>query len=221
MGKDNTPRVRQAKDLIRKKGRRAPYDRILIVCEGSKTEPNYFNEIKQFYKLHTANVEVQHSSLGTCPLQVVKSAEDLFLNGSSEKGIQKRAFEQVYAVFDRDDHNEYFNARDKAGALDEKLKNDFNKKVKFKAISSVPCFELWLLLHFEDAQARMHRDVALTRLQKHLPNYTKGATGIYATTKEQVLLAIERVKKLPRHDGIECFTDIAELVNLLTTLRRL
>ena len=171
MGKDNTPRVRQAKDLARKNGRRAPYDRILIVCEGSKTEPNYFNEIKQFYRLHTANVEVQHSSLGTCPLQIVKSAEELFLNGNSGKGIQKQAFEQVYAVFDRDDHKEYFNARNKADTLDGKLKNDLNKKAKFKAISSVPCFELWLLLHFEDIQAPMHRDDALTRFKKYLPHW--------------------------------------------------
>jgi hypothetical protein len=219
MGKDNTPRVRQAKDLARKKGNRATYDRILIVCEGTKTEVNYFREIKKEHHLHNANVEVQHSVLGTCPLQVVKSAEELFLNGSSDKGIQKRAFEKVYVVFDRDDHNEYFNARNKADALDGKLKNDLKKKVKFKAISSVPCFELWLLLHFEDAQAPMHRDHALTRLQKHLPNYTKGTLGIYAATKEHVLLAAERAKKLPEHDGIECFTDITELVTLLTTLR--
>lgn len=219
MGKDNTPRVRQAKDLIRKKGRRASYDRILIVCEGSKTEPNYFNEIKQFHSLQTANVAVQHSALGTCPLQVVNSAEEFFLNGNAEKSIQKRAFEQVYAVFDRDDHKEYFNARDKAVALNGKLKNDFNKKVKFTAISSVPCFELWLLLHFEDAQAPMHRNDALTRLKKYLPSYTKGKTGLYATTREQSVFAVERAKKLPEHDGVECFTDIAELVTLLTTLR--
>lgn len=219
MGKDNTPRVQQAKDLARKNGRRAPYDRILIVCEGSKTEPNYFNEIKQFYRLHTANVEVQHSSLGTCPLQIVKSAEELFLNGNSGKGIQKQAFEQVYAVFDRDDHKEYFNARNKADTLDGKLKNDLNKKAKFKAISSVPCFELWLLLHFEDIQAPMHRDDALTRLKKYLPHYTKGKIGTYDATKEQRFLAIERAEKLPEHNGLDCFTGIHELVTLLTTLK--
>ena len=219
MGKDNSSRVRQAKYLARKNGRRAPYDRILIVCEGSKTEPNYFNEIKQFYRLHTANVEVQHSSLGTCPLQIVKSAEELFLNGNSGKGIQKQAFEQVYAVFDRDDHKEYFNARNKAGTIDGKLKNDLKKKVKFKAISSVPCFELWLLLHFEDALSPMHRDEALARLQKHLPNYAKGQLGIFATTKEHVISAKTRAVKLPEHNGIDCFTDIHELVTLLTTLK--
>ena len=42
MARDNSPRERQRKQLERKLGRRASYDRILIVSEGSKTEPNYF-----------------------------------------------------------------------------------------------------------------------------------------------------------------------------------
>ena len=46
MGRDNHPKERQARQLERKLNRRASYDRILIVCEGSKTEPNYFEEIR-------------------------------------------------------------------------------------------------------------------------------------------------------------------------------
>ncbi len=46
MARDNSPRERQKKQLERKQGRRAGYDRILIVSEGSKTEPNYFSEIR-------------------------------------------------------------------------------------------------------------------------------------------------------------------------------
>lgn len=91
--------------------------------------------------------------------------------------------------------------------------------MEFKAISSVPCFELWLLLHFEDVLAPLHRDDALARLQKHLPDYTKGKTGTYETTKDQRFLAIKRAEKLPEHNGIDCFTDIHELVTLLTTLK--
>ena len=219
MAIDNSPRVRQAAQLKRKHGKRATYDRILIVCEGSKTEVNYFREIRKEFHLHNANVEVQHSSLGTCPLQIITSAEELFLNGNTGKGIQKQAFEQIYVVFDRDEHEEYFNARNKAKALNSKLKNDLGKKVKFIAITSVPCFELWLLLHFEDVQVPLHRDDALARLQKHLPSYTKGKTGTYEATKDQHFFAIERAEKLPEHNGIDCFTDIHELVTLLTTLK--
>ena len=38
-------RARQINDLKRNRAKQASYDRVLIVCEGSKTEPNYFREI--------------------------------------------------------------------------------------------------------------------------------------------------------------------------------
>ena len=78
MARDNSPKERQQKQLERKQGRRASYDRILIVSEGSKTEPNYFLEIRATHRLHTANVEVQPSELGTAPIQVVQYAKELF-----------------------------------------------------------------------------------------------------------------------------------------------
>ena len=110
MARDNSPKERQRQQLERKLARRDSYDRILIVSEGSKTEPNYFGEIRQAYRLHTANVEVRPSELGTAPIQVVQYARELFEFGDKHKNIQPRAFEQVYAVFDRDDHGSYFPA---------------------------------------------------------------------------------------------------------------
>lgn len=55
MARGNSPQERQPQQLERKAARRAPYERILIVSEGSKTEPNYFKEIRAEYRLHTAN----------------------------------------------------------------------------------------------------------------------------------------------------------------------
>lgn len=55
MARDNSPWERQRKQLERKLNRRASYDRILIVSEGSKTEPNYFREIRAAHRLQTAN----------------------------------------------------------------------------------------------------------------------------------------------------------------------
>lgn len=71
MVRDNSPKIRQARQLERKLGRRASYDRILIVSEGSKTEPNYFEEIRSTFRLHTANVVVRPSELGTAPHYVL------------------------------------------------------------------------------------------------------------------------------------------------------
>lgn len=224
MARDNSPKERQQKQLERKQGRRASYDRILIVSEGSKTEPNYFREIRVAHRLHTANVEVQPSELGTSPIQVVQYANALFEQGDRHKKIQPRAFEQVYAVFDRDDHGSYFEALQLAESLDGRLRNDNKRPVRFRAIASVPSFELWLLLHYADIQAPLHRDEVMRRLKQHMPGYEKGAGGAFATTRGLVELATQRAQVLAErftaYDAPEPFTAIAELVELLTKLRR-
>ena len=135
MGRDNRPPERQQKELERKKGRRASYDRILIVSEGSKTEPNYFGEIRMAYSLPTANVVARPSQYGSAPVQVVQYAKALFEHGDSHKNIQPRAFERVYAVFDRDDHASYTEALKLAASLDGKLKNDAKQFIRFEAIA--------------------------------------------------------------------------------------
>lgn len=193
------------------------------MSEGRKTEPRYFGEIRAHYRLHTANVQAQPSQLGTQPLQVVEFAEQLFVNGDAFKNMQPRAFEQVYAVFDRDDHATYHAALGKAAALDGKLHNDQRQRVKFQAIASVPCFELWLLLHFADVLTPLHRDEVYRRLRQHLPGYDKGQAGHFAKTRQCLDAATLRAEQLSArataHDGIAPYTDIHRLVSLLTTLK--
>ena len=223
MGSDKQPKARQAAQLARKQGRRASYDRILIVSEGSKTEPLYFGEIRSFYKLRTAHVQVQPGALGTQPLQVVEFAEQLFRMGDRHKGIQPCAFEQVYVLFDRDDHPSYHAALARAQALNGKLKNDLKVAVRFEAIASVPCFELWLLLHFEDVLAPIHRNEVYRRLLEYLPGYSKGQGGQFEATRAQIAIATQRAAGLGElhaaHDGEHPFTDVHRLVGLLTGLK--
>jgi hypothetical protein len=223
MARDNSAAERQRKQLERKLGHRASYDRLLIVCEGSKSEPNYFKDIRAAYRLQTANVEVQPSRFGTGPIQVVQYARSLFESGDRYKQIQPRAFEQIYAVFDRDDHQTYFDALKLAEELDGKLRNDNKQPVRFKAITSVPCFELWLLLHYEDVQAVIHRDEVMQRLKGYLSGYEKGMSSGFALTRERLAIATLRAQTLSeKHSAYsvpEPFTAIHELVTLLTTLR--
>lgn len=223
MARDNSPKERQQKQLERKQGRRASYDRILIVSEGSKTEPNYFREIRTVHRLHTANVEVRPSELGTAPVHVVQYAKALFEGGDRHKNIQRRAFEKVYAVFDRDDHDSYHDALSLAASLDGKLRNDVKQPVVFQAIASVPSFELWLLLHFEDIRAPLHRDQVMHRLKQHIPGYNKGADNAFEITCEHLALATQRAERLAQRftskTDPEPFTAVVELVKLLTNLR--
>ena len=223
MGRDNSPRERQRQQLERKLGRRAGCDRILIVSEGSKTEPLYFEEIRIDQRIPAANIAVSPGDWGTEPIQVVQYARQLFEQGDKQKGIEPRAFEQVYAVFDRDDHRTYFDAVKLTESLNGKLRNDAKQAVIFKAIASVPSFELWLLLHFEDIQAPLHRDEVMQRLKRHIPAYEKGAGGAYAIARHNLEVACQRADRLAAkwtaYDAPEPFTDVAVLVKLLTTLR--
>ncbi|HPW30378.1 MAG TPA: RloB family protein [Rhodoferax sp.] len=223
MARDNAPHERQQKQLARKLGRRSSYDRILIVSEGSETEPNYFKEIRTTYRLDTANIEVRPSELGTAPIQVVEYAKELFEYGNRHKNIQARAFEQVYAVFDRDEHDSYFDALRLVENLDGKLRNDAKQPTLFKAIASVPSFELWLLLHFEDIQAPLHRDEAERRLRRYVPGYVKGMKGVFAITRGRLAEATRRATLLSGRFTAETepepYTAVGDLVKLLTSLR--
>lgn len=220
MGRDNSPKIRQRAQLERKQNQRASYDRVLIVSEGSKTEPLYFKEIKNALRLQTANVEVHPSALGTEPIQVVRYAKNLFMAGDPHRRIRAKAFEKVFAVFDRDDHKSYFDALKLTGSLDGKMRNDVKQPVEFKAVASVPCFELWLLLHYEDIRHPLHRDEVLTRLKQHIAGYDKGAGGSFAATKANLHIASQRARNLAAlstaFNDNEPFTDIVELVALLT-----
>ncbi len=193
-----------------------PYDRVLVVCEGAKTEPNYLHEIRRAERLASAYVRIIPSELGTDPLKIVESAIAEF--------ERTRAFDRVFVVFDRDDHLGYANAIAKAQAKDKKLKNDEKKPVGFEAVVSVPSFELWLLLHFHDQQSWLHRDEALERLRQHIPGYAKGMGDTFAKTKAHLDVATARGanlkarnSRLPGDD--EAYTDVHELVAALLALR--
>ncbi len=225
MGKDDQPKHRQAaRELRRRAAQRQPADRLLIVCEGAKTEPLYLGEIRQSLRLPTANVQVQPAAYGTEPIQVVEYAAVLFRQGSRDLGIQPRSFDGIVAVFDRDDHHTYHAALAKAAALHERLTNDENVRVPFEAVASVPCFELWLLLHFEDVLAAIHRDEVLRRLQVHLPGYAKGQGDHWAATRDRLDAATARAAALmaaghDAHDGQAPCTGMHMLVDRLRHLK--
>jgi len=223
MGRDNQAKDRQLRRKAAKEALRASYARVLIVTEGSKTEPLYLEEMRAAHRLHSANVEVQPGQLGTEPIQVVRYAQQLFEKGDLHKGIRPKSFDQVYAVFDRDDHHSYFGALNVAASLDGKLRNDERSPVRFRAIASIPSFELWLLLHYEDIQAPIHRDQVMARLKQHIPSYDKGAGDAFASTRERLGTATQRAQtlaaKFNAYTDPEPFTALHELVTLLTMLR--
>lgn len=202
--------------LKRGKPKKRLYDRMLIVCEGAKTEVNYFRAIRRDLRIPSADIDVVHSELGTEPLQIVECAEALFR--------RSKAFDRIFAVFDRDDHLSYNNALAKAAALNGKLQNDEGKNVKFQAIPSVPNFEFWILLHFRDVAAFMPRGDVYAELKKasNYPTYEKGSLSVYADTKDRIPDAARRAMHLRQqynaYSGDDPYTDVDILTGILTDI---
>lgn len=153
---------RGSSSLRRRASFRDPKKRILIVCEGAVTERRYFYDLKQ----HARNplVEVEISRHTGDPLQVVQHADER--NRAAGAAARRERddnllFDQVWAVFDVDEHTRLEAAKRLAAANGIEL-----------AVSN-PCFELWALLHFQDQTSHTERDRVRTTLQRHLPGYDK------------------------------------------------
>ncbi len=184
----------------------------------------YLGEIRQQLRLPSANVQVQPAAYGTEPLRIVEYAERLFTEGQRGLGIHARSFDRVVVVFDRDEHHTYHAALQRVAALHGRLENDERVKAPFEAVVSVPCFELWLLLHFEDVFAPLHRDEALVRLRAHVAGYAKGQGSHWAVTRERLDVATARANALvaeghSAEEGTQPYTNMQELVQRLLHLK--
>jgi len=169
---DNALRKRFSYAKNKKKEKREIITYFLIVCEGEKTEPNYF---KSFPKRRGIVVyDLTFAGGGINTLQVVEKAIEL-----SARSPQK--YDRVWAVFDRDSFkaNQFNSAIQKAKAKD------------IRCAWSNEAFELWYLLHFHNRVTPMRRDeyknaiedavnTAINNNKKHF-NYAKNDTGMYHT----------------------------------------
>ncbi len=141
--------------------------------------------------------------------------------------MRTRKWEQVYCVFDRDDHQSFNNALQKVNALNNKYKNDLKQPIKFTAIQSNPCFELWLLLHFESVTRNNHRDEVIRMLRQpdRLKDYGKGQAGNFNRTKSNLETAFQNAAILKvERDRLQTenpFTNVNELVYRLINLGKL
>jgi len=132
--------------LKRRRVERKPNKRVLIVCEGSKTEKLYFTALASSLRLSSVEVEVCENC-GSAPISVVNFAEDKATDaGAPEAG----GYDCVFCVFDRDEHESFDRAKNKIKQL--------KRKGKFPAgdivgITSEPCVEYWFLLHAKYTRA--------------------------------------------------------------------
>lgn len=204
-------RGRTQRELRRREHTRESYDRILIVCEGTRSEYNYFSDLVDEYRLSPVNVRVK--GVGKDPSALVEEALEL---QRLERELDEE-YDQIYCVFDRDRHHHFESTSRRADSEGIKLARSW------------PCFEYWLLLHFEFTR-RPYQGASSTPceecmrdLKKHLPNYEKNSVGLFGTLVGRLDEAKRRAAKALRDakatDNPNPSTEVHLLVEYLQRLK--
>jgi RloB-like protein len=201
----------------RRRSNPEPGPRIIIACEGSKSEPLYFHGIRQALSLSRRRVLIV-PPVGSDPRSVVRAAV-----GAREDERRTQDWsgqDTAWAVFDGDEHR-----ANNPSNWNDALQTAQSKGIRL-AISN-PCFEFWYLLHFRDHTAFLTGEKARELLRQHVPNYER-ASKLYpeplavltpdAVGRAKRLAALHQANQSPPHTN-PC-TGVAELVELLLALQR-
>ena len=174
---------------------------ILIVSEGSKSEPIYFNALRK--RLRMVMVEVDIVGEGAAPITVVDRAIELReeRERTARKSLTKTEYEVVYCVIDVE-----------APRPHESLARAVNKAKDngLEVILSNPCFEYWYILHFRKSGAPFHnsQDVK-SELRRLHPGYDEGDTTIFNVVYPKTSDAIKHSKEVlqEQHNDAEDIRD--------------
>ena len=181
----------------RQAGRQPPRRVVLIVCEG-QTEEAYFRAARERYR-HATGVSIRIARAHSDPVKVVEKARTENRDGD---------FDQVFCVVDGDKPERIAIARARIG-----------RRRDLALAVSTPCFEVWLLLHFErsDAPFAECTQVCNNLRQPHrLPDYVKGLRYDFAPLTARIDTAIDNAEWLAGR-GLD--NPATDLHRLLTHLR--
>lgn len=162
-----------------------PRPRILVVCEGEVTEPQYLRGFTAACR--NPRVDLLIDRTHGVPWSLVRTAKERKLAAEKEArrtGDDNLRYDQVWCVFDIDSHPNVPDAVQMArdNAIDLAISN--------------PCFELWLVLHLRESPGAQHRDDVQRLLASLLPGYQKAVdfTKLQAGYSD----AVARAERLDR-----------------------
>lgn len=167
----------------------------LIISEGEKTEPAYFNAIcdaiNEQYK-NRIHLEVYGEGDNTLGL----------LNAAQKRvGSSPNFYRHVWVIYDTDDFPvQHINA------TAERCESLSTEDIIYHAIWSNQCIELWFLLHFSYMHSDLHRKEYGQKLSSYLRKlkkgeYKKNREDMYEILYSKMDTAIENAKRLNDANG--------------------
>ncbi len=166
---------RQARPEKRKSGERTPKpNSFLIVSEGEKTEPMYFNGLADYInQKYGDSIDVEKPIIdaegeGMSTVRLVREVDRIVARANI-------LYSQVWVVFDKDEFKDF----DKAIEL--------AKEKGYHVGWSNQSFEYWIYLHFERSDSALHRDAWVEKLSEiyrkrgiDLQGYKKNNKQVFA-----------------------------------------
>jgi hypothetical protein len=175
----------------------------LILVEGL-TELIYFQNLKE-----------DRGYLGfTVRLQKAKHGNPAPLIEEALKESEKNVYCNIWCVYDCDVlfHNK-----------NERFNNAYNSAQRqgIQFAESMPCIEVWFILHFEKPKnSYQNTDAVITDLKKYIPNYSKNQDwqkrNLYKSLKDHSAQALRNVLKLPiiNHHIQDTATSVNKLIEI-------
>ncbi|MFY8160175.1 MAG: RloB family protein [Candidatus Kapaibacteriota bacterium] len=161
---------------IRKFGREIK-KRVFIVCEGSKTEPNYFRALIEDcnFKGRPIEIFIVNTHRNT-PKELVLDANNL----------KELSIDEAWVVFDRDGYTKHREAF--------RFAEEYQVNIAFSSIS----FEIWILLHFMFFKSNFADSGAVIEFMKRkkLLSYRKNDKYTYQKIKHLTDTAIKNATRL-------------------------
>lgn len=145
----------------REQGTRAHIVKFLIVCEGEKTEPNYF---RAFTERRSEVKEIKVAGCGCSTCQLIIEAKKLREKLERERMVP---FDRVWLVFDKDEFKDFNKAIADA------------KKEGMNCAWSNQAFELWYVLHFQYLDTGVDRKQYIGMIEDKVRKVLKSKTFKY------------------------------------------
>lgn len=184
-------------NLKRRAPVRDPRKRVVLFCEGRNTEPEYFRALEKLGCLAYLDIRGGCGSPDAIATQAI---------GEKRKKTPGKAWyeadDEIWAVFDRDEHEHYEQAIAQCSASGVNIAR------------SNPCFEVWIILHFQDYHRPDNRHDVQRILEELCPEYdrNRGKTADFSSIVLRVRDAEERAER-----QLKCRSDEGDEYNAPST----
>ena len=185
--------------LRRRPGRRQPLKRLVIVCEGEKTEPLYFEALRREQRLSSIDIKIVKSR--SAPTYIVRE-------GIRQKKELDDERDEVWCVFD---------AECRAAEAPFQQAVAASRSHGLELAVSNPAFEYWYILHFVCTDRPFGAaDECFRELQAYLPGYDK-AHLVFDELKERLDDALANADRLRQNasDSWQTFPNPSTGVDVL------